>query len=72
MGAISGSFTVELMPDGSVKFDARKLCGEDEELLSELQDFTEALTGNRGDLTVEKHVHKHGESAHTHHHIKAG
>ena len=68
---ISGSFDVTLLPDGGVRFDARKLCGSDSDLTDELSELAEMLTGEPDSLVVEKHVHKHGVSQHSHTHQKA-
>ncbi|OFV83116.1 MAG: hypothetical protein A2W26_04860 [Acidobacteria bacterium RBG_16_64_8] len=70
MNKVTGSFDVTLNADGSVRFDARKLCGADADLVSELNELASLLTGKPGQLTVEKHVHRHGVSHHEHTHLK--
>ena len=62
------TLVVTVLPDGSLKTDARKMQGSEKEILAELN----LLAAKIGPLTVEKHepgrhVHHHGdERTHSH------
>lgn len=67
---MKGKLTITINDDGTLKTDARKLEGDEAEILAEL----EALAAEvGGELTVEKHVeglhhHHHGGHSHSHKH----
>jgi len=61
--------TVTIQEDGSVKIDASQMPGTSEEILAELGDLAEMLSGDPASLVVEKHVHSHGHT-HTDTHVR--
>lgn len=56
---------VEILEDGTIKTNATKMLGDEDQILEALNDLASQLGG---ELTVEKHVHKHGHHHHHHHH----
>lgn len=68
----SGTLVIEIQDDGSLKTDARKVLGDEAEILELLQDLAMETGGSKEALKVEKHVGNHTHShSHSHHH-KAG
>ena len=68
------TLVVEIQEDGTLKFNAMKMIGTEEELLSALNELASEIGGN---LEVEKHVegahhHHHGDGHHHHHHKVKG
>jgi len=53
---MSSQIVVTIFPDGTVKVDASRLDGTEDEILSCLKDLSGILGG---ELTVERHVHHH-------------
>ena len=63
---------VQILDDGTVKINARKMVGTEKELLEELGALAKEVGG---ELEVEKHVpgvHHHHHGDHTHHHKISG
>lgn len=59
---------VEITPTGELKFDNSKNSDE-KQILEELGELAEFLTGDKKGFEVEKHTHKHGTHTHTHTHV---
>ena len=58
---------IEILPDGTLKLNARKMVGSEKELLDALDDLAKYAGG---ELVVEKHepgLHHHGEGDEVHH-----
>ena len=59
---MNGKLIVSIMPDGSIRTDARGMAGTEREIMAELESLSRH-TGGGGAVEVEKH--EHGRHAHT-------
>jgi len=66
--------TITIKPDGEIKTDASKMPGSEAQILAELGELAELLSGDPAALVVEahkhgvQHVHVHAGSATVHAH----
>jgi hypothetical protein len=60
---------VELLPNGGIKLDARKMQGTTQEILKELEELAKEMGGT---LEVERHVPGLHHHTHDHDHVHGG
>lgn len=60
--------TITVTPDGELKVNSTKLPGTEKQILAELAELAELLSGDPGNFVVEKHIH----GAHSHVHADTG
>jgi hypothetical protein len=69
---MASQLIVEIQEDGTIKLNARKMVGSEEQLLEALGSLARSVGGEleveKHEEGIEHHHHHHGHGGHHHHH----